>query len=140
MGATLGVGVRQLASSRFHTGPNVNDGLGSVRSLGMSARFDGFFSLSHEWGLVDTFGTRSFTTRWVNTADARIHRDWWFETLALPLESGLGTSDDDTDLGWNVKAASRSRDPLSTENLDRLFAESWESVEDELFRGTTSFE
>ncbi len=126
MGKTLGAGVRQLASSRFHTGLNVDDGLGSVNSLGMSARSDGFFSPSRERILFAPFGPWYSGTRWADTR----HR--WFETLALPLESGLGTSDDDTDLGWSVKAASRSRDPLSTENLDRLFAESWESVEDEL--------
>ncbi len=28
---------------------------------------------------------------------------------------------------------SHSRDPLYAENLDRVYAESWESVEDELF-------
>ncbi len=106
----------------------------------MNIRFDGLFSLSREWGLSDPFGTTPFASRWADTAHATIHQDRWYETLALPLDSGLGTSDDDSDLGWNVKAVSRSRDPLSNENLDRLFAESWESVEDELFRGTTSFE
>ncbi len=106
----------------------------------MSARFESFFSPSREQILFAPFGPWSSGARWADTTHATIHRDRWFETMALPLESGLGTSDDDTDLGWNVKAASRSRDPLSTENLDRLFAESWESVEDQLFRRTTSSE
>ena len=140
MGATLGVGVRQLASSSFRTDLNLAVGLGSVLNVGTGGRFEGFFSPLRERDLVAPFDPWSSGTRWADTIHATFHRDWWFETIALPREARFGTSDDDTDLGWNVKAASRSRDPLSTENLDRLFAESWESVEAELFRETTSFE
>ena len=70
-------------------------------------------------------------------------RDWWFEALTLPLAQKAGsqfTDPQDDPLDLDGQETSPSRDPLSTENLDRLFAESWESVEDELFRRTTSFE
>ena len=143
MGATLGVGVRQLGWSRLQTGLGADNKTHFVPSLGMSARFDGFFSPSRQRALFDTFGPWSSATRWADTIHATIHRDRRFEPLPLPLaeEAGSPFADpQDNPLDLDGQETSPSRDPLSTEDLDRLFAEAWESVEDELFRGTTSSE
>ncbi len=102
--------------------------------------FDQFALVGHD----DTIsGPRSFTTRRSDTIHATIDRDRRFEALALPLADEARShftdpQDDPLDLGG--QEASRSGDPLSAENLDRVFSEFWESLEDELFQGMTSLE
>ncbi len=44
----------------------------------------------------------------------------------------------DDPLHLDAQETSRSRDPLYAGNLDRVFSEFWNSLEDELFRGVTS--
>ncbi|MCH7909978.1 MAG: hypothetical protein IIB38_10220 [Candidatus Hydrogenedentes bacterium] len=144
MSATLGASVRQLASSRFPTGLDADDGPGSVRNIGMSTRFDGFFSLSREWGLSDPFGTTPFATRWADTTDATNQRDRLFEALAshgLQPAGFVGLRNSnavDADLSGKDEESSRLGDLLSGEDLDRLFADFPESLEDEIFWGMTS--
>ncbi len=63
--------------------------------------------------------------------------------MALPPVDVLGsqvTDSDDDPLDLDGEETSRSGDPLAAANLDRVFAESWESLTDELLGGMTSFE
>jgi hypothetical protein len=146
MSPTLGVGVRQLASSTFHTGRDADDGAGSVGSLGMSARFDSFFSLLGDGGLSDPFGTTPFRSRWADATDTTNHRDRLFEALAShgSLPAGFvglrmrNSNAVDADLNGNDEESSRLGDMLSAEDLDTLFANFPESLEDEIFWGMTS--
>ena len=92
----------------------------------------------------DTFAARSFTTHRADTTEGIIQRDRLFEVLALPPADVLGlqfadSGDDPLDL--DGEETSRSGDPLAAANLDRVFAESWKSLADELLLGgMTSFE
>ena len=105
----------------------------------MSTRFDGFFSLSR-----DPLGTTPFTTRWADTTDATNQRDRLFEALASHGSQpagfdGLRNSNAvDADLSEKDEESSRLGDLLSGEDLDRLFADFPESLEDEIFWGMTS--
>jgi sugar lactone lactonase YvrE len=94
--------------------------------------------------VFDTFAVRSLTTHWANTTDGTIQRDRLFKVLALPPADVLGSQfadSGDYPMDLDGEETSRSGDPLSAENLDRVFAESWESLADELLLGgMTSFE
>jgi len=87
-------------------------------------------------GIVsDTFRPITFTTHQADTTDGTIQRDRLFEVLAFPPADELGSQfadSDDDPLDLDGEITSRSGDPLSTENLDRVFAEYWESLGDEL--------
>jgi probable HAF family extracellular repeat protein len=141
MSATLGVGVRQLASSRFHTGPDAGDGTGFVPNVGLNPRFDGLFSLSREGGLPDPFGTTPFASRRGDTTDATSEQDRLFDALVSHGSQLAGLQESnaiDVELSGKDEDSSHFRDLLSTEDLDNLFADVREGLEDEIFWGMTS--